>query len=434
MIMAEFGEGTSMLSHVLKSKVIAVALLAVVTISVSAIQSQATPPPQVGSGPRFKLNNDWPKALPNNWQIGPLTGIYGDSHGLIWTVNQSNHLGDYDLAQDYATGDCCVMAPQVIAFDMKGNVVKSWSVSVPPPAPARDPNAPLGQFQAPVMAGAKTYPTKCDGFKCLMNVHSIYVDSKDNVWIVGNGRGDSHILKFDYNGKFLLQIGGDTTKGCCGNQDGNNLGAGSQGGGTGIAYWPATNEVFVTDGYVNRRVVVYDADTGKFKRMWGAYGKPPVASTLDAKGNMVSPEPKRVFDGPGAESWSTVHGVSITPDGVVWIADRVGNRLQQFKIDGTFIREAFVSRKSTNGTGTVYGFSFSKDPDMKYVYVADGGNKKVHILDRQTLQEVGSFGGCAGQMAGCFNHVHVSATDIAGNVYTGEAAAGARIQRWDIQK
>ena len=420
-----------MLGTILKNKAIAMALFATVLAGASVVQSYAEAPAQVGAGPRFKLNKDWPKALPNNWAIGPLTGIFGDSHGLIWTVNQSNHLGEYDLSQDYATGDCCTMAPQVIAFDMRGNIVKSWSVSVPPPKPPRDPN---GQFQAPVMPGAKVFPTTCAGFKCLSNVHSIYVDSKDNVWIVGNGRGDSHILKFDYSGKFLLQIGGSNEKGCCGNQDGDNLGAGPQGGGTGIAYWPATNEVFVTDGYVNRRVVVYDADTGKFKRMWGAYGKPPVPSTMDAKGIMVSPEPKRVFEGPGAESFSTVHGVSVTPDGVVWVADRVGNRIQQFKVDGTFIREVFVSRKSTNGTGTVYGFSFSRDPDMKYVYIADGGNKKVHILDRKTLQEVGSFGGCSGQMAGCFNHVHVTATDTAGNVYTGEAAAGARIQRWDIGK
>ncbi len=418
--------------QVFKKKLAGAAMLAMLLVAGSAGLTQAAPPPQVGAGPKFKLNTDWPKALPNNWHIGPLTGIYGDRHGLVWTSSQSNRLGDYDLSQDLGNGDCCTIAPQIIAFDQAGNVVKSWFVSVPPP---RNTTRPRGPFDPPVMPNAKVYPTTCPGFKCISNVHSVYVDSKDNVWVVGNGRGDSHILKFDYNGKFLLQIGGDNTKGCCGNQDKNNLGAGSQGGGTGIAYWAPTNEVFVTDGYINRRVIVFDADTGAFKRMWGAYGKQPQPSVLDERtGDMVSPKPTRVHEGPGATEFDTLHGVTILPDGVVWIADRVGNRIQQFKIDGTFIREAFVSRKSTNGTGTVYGFAFSNDKDMKYVYIADGGNKKVHILERATLQEVGSFGGCGGQMPGCFNHVHVTAADTAGNVYTGEAASGARIQRWDLVK
>jgi DNA-binding beta-propeller fold protein YncE len=129
-----------------------------------------------------------------------------------------------------------------------------------------------------------------------------------------------------------------------------------------------------------------------------------------------------------------VHGLSITPDGVVWVADRVGNRIQQFHIDGTFIKEAFVARATRNAEGTVYGFSFSKDPQMTYVYVADGSNKKVHILDRLTLKEVGFVGGYGGQMPGSFNHLHGTAVDSLGNLYTGEAAAGARIQRWVLKQ
>ena len=365
------------------------------------------------SVPRFVLDTAWPKPLPNHWQIGPADGVFVDSHDLIWLASQSNKLDGYDLALQKGQGDCCNMAPQIIAFDRAGNIVKSWSVSGP--------------------------PETCKGYRCIDAVHSIYVDYKNNVWITGHGDGDSQILKFDYNGKFLLQIGGSQVKGCCGNQDTENLG-----GGTGVAVWPATNEIFVTDGYVNRRVIVFDADTGKFKRMWGAYGHPPPQSTLSTKvaeggevvgkaGTMQSPEPERKFEGEGATEWSTVHGVAITPDGVVWIADRRGNRIQQFKIDGTFIREAFVNRKSTAIAGTVYGFSFS--PDLKYVYIADGSNKVVHILDRQSLKEVGTIGNhCGGQMLGCFNHLHIAATDSAGNIYTGEAAVGARIERWNVVK
>jgi hypothetical protein len=366
------------------------------------------------SVPHFTLDHNWPKPLPNHWQMGAVDGVFVDSHDLIWVANQSNRLNDYDLALQKGTGECCNMAPQIIAFDRAGNVVKSWNVSAGPGA--------------------------CNGYRCLAGVHTVYVDYKGNVWITGHEKGDSQVLKFDYNGKFLLQIGGSQEKGCCGNQDENNLG-----GGTGVAVWPTTNEVFITDGYVNRRVVVYDADTGKFKRMWGAYGHPPPKSTITTEstrgpygpveaGTMVSPEPVRKFEGDGATEWSTVHAVTITPDGIVWIADRVGNRIQQFHIDGSFIGEAFIDRKSRNMTGTAYSFAFSKAPQRKYVYVADGGNKMVHILNRQSLKEVGSFGSCGGQMPGCFNHLHVAVTDSTGNIYTGEAAAGARLQRWNLGK
>jgi DNA-binding beta-propeller fold protein YncE len=356
------------------------------------------------------VDQTWPKPLPNHWQIGAATGLFVDQHDLIWLSNESNKLNGYDLALEKGEGDCCNMAPQIIAFDRAGNVVKSWNVSAGPGA--------------------------CQGYRCFDAVHDIYVDAKDNVWITGHGNGDTHLLKFDYNGKFLLQIGGSQAKECCGNQDTENLG-----GGTGVAVWPATNEVFVTDGYVNRRVIVFDADTGKFKRMWGAYGHQPPVSALSSrllpgenapKVVMATPEPERKFEGDGAEEWSTVHGIAITPDGVVWIADRVGNRIQQFKIDGTYIREAFVSRNTKLMAGTTYHFSFS--PDLKYVYIPDGSNKQIHVLDRQSLKEVGTIGNCGGQMPGCFNHLHVAAVDSAGNVYSGEAASGARIQRWNIAK
>lgn len=125
---------------------------------------------------------------------------------------------------------------------------------------------------------------------------------------------------------------------------------------------------------------------------------------------------------------------SLPLDGIVWVADRVGNRIQQFRIDGTFIKEAFVARKTKNSEGTANGFSVSKDPQMTWVYIADGSNKKIHILNRVTLEEGGFFGGYGGQMPGSFNHVHGTAVDSKGNLYTGEAAAGARIQRWLLKK
>jgi DNA-binding beta-propeller fold protein YncE len=377
---------------------------------VSLLALWASPAQTAGGVPKFTLDHTWPKPLPNHWQIGPAERVFVDRHDLVWLANQSNKLNDYDLALEKGQGICCNKAPQIIAFDQAGNVVKSWNVS-----------------------GG---PEVCKGYRCLDSVHEVYVDHKDNVWLAGHGDGDSQVLKFDYNGKFLLQIGGSREKECCGNQDKENLG-----GGTGIAVWPATNEVFVTDGYVNRRVIVFDADTGKFKRMWGAYGHQPPVSALATrllpgenapKVVMATPDQVRTFEGEGPKEWSTVHGIAITPDGVVWIADRQGNRIQQFKIDGTYIREAFVNRESPAPSGTVYNFAFS--PDLKYVYVAVGPDKQVAILERESLKKVGSFGNCGGQFPGCFNHLHGADADRAGNVYTVEAAVGARIQRWKVVK
>jgi DNA-binding beta-propeller fold protein YncE len=370
----------------------------------------ACPAQAADAVPKFTVDTSWPKPLPNHWQIGPAERLFVDRHDLIWLANQSNKLDGYDLALENGKGKCCNMAPQIIAFDRAGNVVKSWRVSGPPEA--------------------------CKGFRCFDSVHEVYVDYKDNVWMAGHGEGDSQVLKFDYNGKFLLQIGGSQEKDCCGNQDTENVG-----GGTAIAVWPATNEVFVTDGYVNRRVIVFDADTGKFKRMWGAYGhQPPVSAPAmrllpgekTPRVVMASPDQVRTFEGEGPKEWSTVHAIAITPDGVVWIADRQGNRIQQFKIDGTFIREAYVNRENPSPAGTVYNFAFS--PDGKYVYIPVGPDKQVAILERNSLKQVGSFGNCGGQLPGCFYHLHVADADSAGNVYTGEAASGHRIQKFKLVK
>ena len=345
---------------------------------------------QSAAVPQFQLEAPWPKPLTDHWQLGPVTGVFVDTHDQIWINSQSDRLNRYDTALSLGAADCCKASPRVIVFDTAGNVLKSWG----------------GPGQ---------------GFDWPMAPHAIYVDHKENVWITANGGGgtspksDGQVLKFTNDGKFLLQIG--KAQAGSGNAD-----TGSLNRSAGIAVWPATNEVFIADGYGNRRVIVFDADTGAFKRMWGAYGKP----------NPQDAEPVRTFEGQGATEFSTVHGLAITPDGVVWVADRVGNRIQQFRIDGTFIREAFVARSTKNGEGTVYGFGFSADG--RWVYVPDGSNKKVHILDRQTLQEVGFVGGYGGQGAGQFNHLHGVAVDSRGDIYTGEAAAGARIQKWTLKR
>ena len=176
--------------------------------------------------------------------------------------------------------------------------------------------------------------------------------------------------------------------------------------------------MFVADGYVNRRVIVLDADTGTFKRMWGAYGNVP-----DDKA------PNRLTDeGPGPRQFNLVHGIRVSNDGLVYVNDRRGNRMQVFTIDGTYQREIFVERR-TKLLGTSFSVAFSPDARQQYLFLADAGNGKVHIYDRQSLQEVGQFGRI-GRYAGQFIFLHNVAVDSKGNIFTAEVGTGRRVQKF----
>ena len=240
--------------------------------------------------------------------------------------------------------------------------------------------------------------------------HGIYVDARDNVWLTGNGDGDGQILKFSRDGKFLLQIG----KGGSG-VDSNSTEHVSRA--AGIFVYDKTNEVFVADGYGNRRVVVFDADTGKYKRHWGAYGNRPDDKAPKA----------RQTSGPGSLQFNTPHGIAVSNDGIVYVSDRANNRVQTFKLDGTFIREGFVKRDS-HGTGTAFGVALSTDPGQRFLYVADGSNERIAILDRASLTEIGQIGR-PGRKAGEFFHLHSLGVDPQGNLITGESQ-GYRVQKF----
>jgi sugar lactone lactonase YvrE len=190
-----------------------------------------------------------------------------------------------------------------------------------------------------------------------------------------------------------------------------------------LVVWPATNEVLVADGYANRRVVVYDAETGAYKRHWGAYGKKPDDAAPRA----------RVYDGDGSPQFNLVHGIRISNDGLVYVGDRVNNRVQIFRLDGTFVKEVYLERKTSAGEGTAFDIGFSNDKTQRYMYVPDGSNKKVHILDRQSLAYLGYFGGHGGHGPGEFYHIHSIATDSKGNVYLGEVNNGRRVLRWNYK-
>ena len=354
-------------------------LLALVLAGGAANPTQAQPGPPGGDVPQFRVDPFWARELPDNWMLGQVSGIDVDADDHVWVLHRPLTL---DARQRGEEGMCCVPAPPVIELDPDGNVLRSWG------GPG-------------------------DGYEWPESEHGIHVDHEGHVWVGGNAAGDAHILKFTKDGEFLLQIGraGQSR----GSNDTANLGRPA-----GIRVDPETNEVYVADGYGNRRVIVFDADTGEYRRHWGAYGERPVDSPLAAYD--PDAEPIRHYRSP-------VHDVGIAHDGLVYVADRTNNRLQVFDKQGTFIREAFV-RPATLGSGSVSGVTLSEDPEQRWLYIPDGTNNVIWILDRETLEVRDRFGRL-GKNAGQFYRLHNLAVDSRGNLYTTEVNVGQRVQKFD---
>lgn len=334
--------------------------------------------------PRYQVDPFWP-TLPQGLILGQVSGLTVDSRDHIWLIQRPWSLESDEKAQN-PEAECCREAPPVMEFDADGHYIQGWGGN-----------------------GA--------GYEWPKDEHGIFVDHKNNVWLSSAGgprlreRTENHILKFTRDGKFLLQVGKrGQSKGSLDRENVNNA--------ADIYVYPKTNEVFIADGYVNRRVVVLDADTGAFKRMWGAYGNVPD----DAAPNGPA------YEGPGPQQFNLVHGVRVSDDGLVYVAERRNNRVQVFTLDGKFQREIFVERK-TKLLGTAFSIAFSPDPQQQFMYVADAGNGKVRIYDRKGLQEVGAFGRI-GHYAGQFVFLHNVATDSKGNVYTAEVGTGRRAQKF----
>src|SRR6202050_2693572 len=267
------------------------------------------------SVPKFEPDPYWPKQLPNNWMLGQVGGIFVDSHDHIWVTSRPRTLDNNDkyAALNPPQADCCIPAPPVLEFDRAGNLIQGGG-------------GPSPNYEWPD------------------NEHGMFVDYKDNVWIGGNAEKDTNILKFSKSGKFLLQIGHHGKTG--GRKHTENLHSPA-----GICVYPKTNEVFVADGYGNRRVIVFDADTGAYKRHWGAYGNKPDDSAPFT----------RVYEGAGPPQFNTVHGIAISNDGLVYVGDRVNNRIQSFHLDGKFVKEVFIERRTSARFGTGFGLAFSPD-------------------------------------------------------------------------
>ncbi len=356
--------------------------------------------------PMFEVDPLWPKPLPNHWLQGMSVGVSVDAQDHIWIVHRQGSLepGELHASTNPPIAMCCSAAPPVLEFAPDGTLLRHWG------GPG-------------------------EGYDWPDSNHGITIDYKGNVWIGGNGRGkqparpagagpdesaasatasyqDNQVLKFTQDGKFLMQIGKPHSS--KGSNDVENLRLPAK-----TFIDKETNEVYVADGYGNHRVIVFDADTGKYKRHWGAYGHKPDDTDM-GNYNPDAPPPQQ-FRNP-------VHCADMSVDRLLYVCDRVNDRLQVFKPDGTFVKEAFIAKR-TLGSGSAWDIAFSKDPQQKYIYLADGENDRIHILLRDTLEVLTTFGE-GGRQPGEFYGPHSIATDSKGNIYVTETYRGQRVQKF----
>ena len=358
-------------------------------------EPRATASQETVRAPVFDVDPLWPKPLPERWILGAVVGVAVDARDHVWITHRPSTL------QPNETRSVWRAAPPVIEFDQAGAIVSAWG-------------GPGAGYEWPALE------------------HGIHVDDSEHVWVAGGGDKDAQILKFTRAGKFVMQIGrqGQGT----GSNDLQNLGAPAHM----IVDRPA-NELYVADGYVNHRVIVFDAATGAYKRHWGAYGKPPDDGYFQRAGERL-PGPfsgavqnenrPSNYDpnGPPPPQFRIVHAVRISHDGFVYVCDRTNDRIQVFRKDGAFVREAFVA-KSTLGSGSVWDIAFSPDAAQTYLIVPDGTNQQIWVLRRDTLAVVSAFGR-AGHWAGQFYGAHNIAADSKGNLYITETYEGKRVQRF----
>jgi len=348
--------------------------------------------------PLFEVDPFWPKPLPDHGLLGATIGVAVDSRDHVYIVHRNTPdqfaaRTEVGAAQDPPLSECCVPAPPLLEFDPEGNLVAAWG--------------------GPVDTGEYEWPT---------SNHGLDVDHMDNVWIGGNGGNDSHILKFSRSGEFLMQVGrsGARVPEGGGRAQRNSLDPENFGRVAKVFVDPVENEVYVADGYLNKRVVVIDADTGEFKRFWGAYGNEP-DDTADLGPYVPGDPPAQQFRGP-------VHCADLSNDRLLYVCDRAADRIQVFQPDGTFVDEVIIAPE-TLSQGSTWDVAFSPDEEQRFLYLADGQNMRVYVIDRASMEVLYSFGD-GGRQPGQFFAVHSIATDSQGNIYTTETYEGKRVQKF----
>ncbi len=384
------------------------AIIAALGVGYITLEKRAAVEAATVQAPMFEVDPLWPKPLPNHWLMGMTIGVSVDAQDHIWIIHRQGSLekGELHASTNPPIAMCCAAAPPVLEFDQDGTLLRHWG------GPG-------------------------NGYDWPDSNHGITIDYKGNVWIGGNGRGkapgparpagegpdesaasanrsynDNMVLKFTQDGQFLMQIGKPNSS--KGSNDVENLRLPAK-----TFIDKQTNEVYVADGYGNHRVIVFDAETGKYKRHWGAYGHVPDDTDM-GNYNPDAPPPQQ-FRNP-------VHCADLSVDRLLYVCDRVNDRIQVFKPDGTFVKEAFIAKR-TLGSGSAWDIAFSKDPQQKYIYLADGENDRIHILLRDTLEVLTTFGE-GGRQPGEFYGPHSIATDSKGNIYVTETYRGQRVQKF----
>jgi len=352
--------------------------------------------------PVFAVDASWPPALPNNWVLTNVTKVSVDRHDNVYILHRPRQ-----------TAAGRTPAPAVVVLDANGKFLRAWG------GPGQGYDWPDAE-------------------------HNIFVDHNDNVYISGSSpsggsvtqRSDDMILKFTAEGKFLRQFGGRSV--VTGSRDPK---AANKPGDLWVH--PKTNELWVADGYGNRRVLVLDAETFAVKRMWAAFGNPPTddpgsggwgPSGGPGQGQTkAKPDVETVAEaqreGPGPDRYvGPVHAVLVSNDNIVYVADRGGKRVQLYTPEGKYLDQFFVNRDLPTA-GSATGLAFSADPEQRFLYISDFPNSRMIVVDRKSRTELYQFG-ARDAAPGNFQGIHHIAVDSRGNLYTTEVAPGSRAQKF----
>lgn len=364
--------------------IVALAVVLQAAWMTGALSATAQPASKSAAAPpTFQVDPYWPKPLPNDWLVGNVVGVAVDAHDNVWITHRPRSQAGAEKT------------PPVLAFDQAGNLIQSWG----------------GREAIPAWGTQE---------------HGLYIDYKDNVW-VGFGGGlpydtktkattdNANVLKLSPKGALLLEIG----KFGMGTEGSNNTQY--LGNPTDVYVDPKTDDAYITDGYINHRVIVFNATTGAYKRLWGAFGKKPDDT----------PMPRFNRSDPPRQQFDTPHCITMSNDGLLYVCDRGNQRIQVFKPDGTFVKDALINAKLSGGQigGNPWDIAMSRDPQQRFIFLVDGGTHKVHTLRRDTLEVVSSFGQ-RGRWAGEFESPHSIAIDSKGNLYVAETLDGRRVQRF----
>jgi DNA-binding beta-propeller fold protein YncE len=366
-----------------------VVALFVLGIGQTKLQEPSTAASNAVMAPHFLVDPLWPKPMGNQWILGNTIGVDVDDRDHIFIVHRTEDSifrGNTEIGLKGGVSECCTPAPPIIEFDLDGNIVNAWGGAVE---------------GAPYIWPASN--------------HGIEVAPNGDVWIGGNGGGDSHILVFSRDGEYIRTIG----------MPGEPVDSNSEthfGRVAEIAIDAEANEAYIADGYTHKRVAVVDVATGAFKRYWGAYGNTP-DDEADVTYTPGQPGPQQ-FRGP-------VHCAEPSNDGLVYVCDRGADRIQVFRKDGTYVREVVISPATLN-QGSTWDIAFSPDDEQEFIYLADGQNFKIYVIDRESMDVLYTFGD-GGRQPGLFYAPHSIATDSLGNVYTTETYDGKRVQKFVYQ-